>query len=143
MGLSVSFTTREVSSGGPEARRRGSTTSSTGRQFSHHFCLRPAEPLALSQRFCGENLVTNHPNEAEKIPTDPKTGKPRKQMEQPGYYPGYKTLGQKKFWDATTRHVVEERVGNVPPIQFFSAEETPIIAAICDRIIPQHDRLPQ
>jgi len=87
--------------------------------------------------------VSNHPTEADLIPLDPATGKPRKQVEQPGYYPGYKTLGQKKFWDATTRDVVEERVGKVPPIRFFSPEETPIISAICDRIIPQHDRRPQ
>ena len=87
--------------------------------------------------------MTDHFKEAELVPVDPKTGKPREQMEQPGYYPGYKTLGQKKFWDATTRAVVEERVGNIPPIRFFSAEELPIISAICDRIMPQHDRLPQ
>jgi len=87
--------------------------------------------------------VNDHANETELIPVDPKTGEPRKQMEQPGYYPGYKTLSQKKFWDATTRRLVEERVGTTPPVRFFSAEETPIIAAISDRIIPQHDRLPQ
>jgi hypothetical protein len=87
--------------------------------------------------------VTNHSNERELLPLDPKTRKPREQMEQPGYYPGYKTLGQKKFWDATTRAVVEERVGNIPPIRFFSAEELPVISAVYDRIVPQHDRLPQ
>ena len=87
--------------------------------------------------------MSNHFSDAELAPRDPQTGKPREQMEQPGYYPGYKTLSQKKFWDATTRRVVEERVGNVPPIQFFSAEELPIISAVCHRIVPQDDRLPQ
>jgi hypothetical protein len=82
-------------------------------------------------------------DEDELIPIDPASGKPRCQSKQPGYYPGFETLGQKRFWDATTRHLIEERVGNIPPIRFFSPEEVPVIAAICDRILPQHDRLPQ
>src|SRR3954451_8986632 len=143
MELSGSSITPGEFFGAPEARKPGSITSSTVRRFSRRFCLRPAERLAFSPHCCGERLVNDHANETELIPVDPKTGEPRKQMEQPGYYPGYKTLSQKKFWDATTRRLVEERVGTTPPVRFFSAEETPIIAAISDRIIPQHDRLPQ
>lgn len=38
---------------------------------------------------------------------------------------------------------VENRVYNVPKIRFFTEEELPIITAVCDRIIPQDDRLPE
>ncbi len=61
---------------------------------------------------------------------------------QPGYYPGFETLSQRKFWDAATRDVVLERVNNVPPIRFFTPEETRLMEAICDRVIPQDDRDP-
>jgi hypothetical protein len=64
-------------------------------------------------------------------------------MKQPGYYPGYSTLGQKKFWDEATRKVVEHRVQQVPPIRFFTTEELPLMTAVCDRILPQDDRLPE
>src|SRR5947209_5156757 len=143
MAHSGSSITCAESCAGPEGERPGSTTSSTDRPSSRRFCLPRVERSAYLPACCGERIVSNHPTELDLIPLDPATGKPRKQVEQPGYYPGYKTLGQKKFWDATTRKVVEDRVGNVPPIRFFSPEETPIISAICDRIIPQHDRLPQ
>ena len=59
---------------------------------------------------------------------------------QPGYYPGYSTLGQKDYWDAATRRVVLERVTNVPPIRFFSPVQAKLMESICDHIIPQHDR---
>ena len=64
-------------------------------------------------------------------------------MKQPGYYPGYSTLGQKKFWDAATRELIERRVGDVPPIRFFTMQELAIVSAVCDRILPQDDRLPE
>jgi Gluconate 2-dehydrogenase subunit 3 len=72
---------------------------------------------------------------------DARTGKPRPPIKQPGYYPGYSTLSQAGFWDATTRAVVEDRVHNVPKIRFFTPEELPLITVICDRILPQTDRL--
>src|SRR5690242_18165441 len=123
MEQSGSFITRAVSCGGQEERKRGCTTSSMDRP-SLRRCYLPRVGLSACSRLCcGERIVTNHSKETELLPLDPKTRKPQEQMEQPGYYPGYKTLGQKKFWDATTRAVVEERVGNVPPIRFFSAEE--------------------
>ncbi len=64
-----------------------------------------------------------------------------KQVRQPGYYPGYSTLKQKKFWDAATRELVEKRVANTPPIRFFTEQELPTITAICERMVPQDDRL--
>ena len=66
-----------------------------------------------------------------------------RQRKQPGYYPGYSTLSQRAYWDAATRAEVENRVYNVPEIRFFTVEELPLIAAVCDRIIPQDDRLPE
>jgi hypothetical protein len=59
---------------------------------------------------------------------------------QPGYYPGYSTLAQQKFWDAKTRSVVLERVNNVPPIRFFDPHETRTMQIVCDHILPQDDR---
>lgn len=71
---------------------------------------------------------------------DEKTGRPKSPMKQPGYYPGFSTLGQKAYWDATTRETVEKRVKETPPIRFFSAEELTLMTAIADRLIPQDDR---
>lgn len=59
---------------------------------------------------------------------------------QPGYYPGFRTLDQQKFWDAKTREVILDRVENVPPIRFFSGEELALIEAVCQHILPQDDR---
>jgi hypothetical protein len=66
-----------------------------------------------------------------------------KQRKQPGYYPGYSTLSQRAYWDAATRAEVENRVYNVPKIRFFTDQELPTISAVCARIIPQDDRLPE
>lgn len=74
---------------------------------------------------------------------DAKTGEPIPPRQQPGYYPGFSTLGQRAFWDAKTREVVEDRVYNVPPIRFFNDEELQIMTAVANRIIPQDDRLPE
>lgn len=63
-----------------------------------------------------------------------------KSTAQPGYYPGYSTLSQQDFWDAKTREVVLDRVNNIPPIRFFSPEETRLMEAISRHIIPQDDR---
>jgi hypothetical protein len=49
-------------------------------------------------------------------------------------------LSQQAFWDEATRNVVLERVNNPPPIRFFNEEETRIMQAVVDRIIPQDDR---
>lgn len=74
---------------------------------------------------------------------DPGTGNPIPPKQQPGYYPGYSTLSQRKYWDATTREVVEDRVYNVPKIRFFTELEALTMTAVADRILPQDDRLPE
>lgn len=60
---------------------------------------------------------------------------------QPGYYPGYSTLSQRNFWDAATWQEIEKRVYNVPPIRFFNEYEAALMKAVCDRVLPQDDRL--
>jgi len=77
------------------------------------------------------------------LPVDKKTRRRRTAVRQPGYYPGYSTLSQKSFWDAATRDVVEKRVYDVPEIRFFTPDELPLMQAVCDRILPQDDRLPE
>ncbi len=75
-------------------------------------------------------------------PVDPKTGEPIGPLAHPGYYPGYSTLGQQKFWDAHTREVILHRINHVPEYRFFSPEEARLLEAVCDRILPQDDRDP-
>jgi hypothetical protein len=58
----------------------------------------------------------------------------------PGYYPGYSTLSQQNFWDATTRDLVLDRVRNVPPLRFFAEDEARLMEVICAHILPQDDR---
>jgi hypothetical protein len=82
-------------------------------------------------------------SQTERVDTRPvntRTGKPIGPISQPGYYPGFSTLAQQKFWDAKTREVVLDRVINVPEIRFFSQQEARLLEAICDRILPQDDR---
>lgn len=80
---------------------------------------------------------------------DGATGKPMKPREQPGYYPGFSTLKQKGYWDATTRQVVEKRVSeNNPehpkPLKFFTdVTDAATMEAVVDRILPQEDRTPE
>jgi Gluconate 2-dehydrogenase subunit 3 len=74
---------------------------------------------------------------------DPGTQKRIAPMEQPGYYPGYSTLDQRQFWDAATRTEIERRVYEIPPIRFFLPEELPTITAVCNRVLPQDDRIPE
>jgi len=75
-----------------------------------------------------------------RLPIDGRTGQPMVPQEQPGYYPGFHTLDQQKFWDEATRKVVLNRVNGVPPIRFFTTKETLLMQAVCDRLIPQDDR---
>jgi len=82
---------------------------------------------------------TKHIDE-QLLPVDAKTGQPIGPCEQPGYYPGFHTLSQQAFWDEATRNVILARVEQVPPIRFFSPEETRLMQAICDRLLPQDDR---
>lgn len=76
--------------------------------------------------------------------TDPESGAVLAQREQPGYYAGFSTLSQQKYWDAETRRVVLDRVnGPGKPIRFFSLEEARTMEAVVDRILPQDDRVPE
>ncbi len=72
--------------------------------------------------------------------TNPTTGSALSEREQPGYYPGFSTLKQKRYWDAATRKVVEERVSKQKPIRFFTPDEARTMYAVVDRILPQDDR---
>lgn len=74
------------------------------------------------------------------LPVDAITGQPLPPRAQPGYYPGFQTLSQQAYWDEATRKVVLDRVKNVPPIRFFSAEQARLMQAVCDRLLPQDDR---
>jgi len=79
-------------------------------------------------------------SEKDQWPTDPRAGQPLPPRAQPGYYPGFSTLSQKAFWDEATRALVLKRVGEQPPLRFFTPEEVPLLRAVCDRILPQDDR---
>lgn len=74
------------------------------------------------------------------LPVDPRTGQPLAPRAQPGYYPGFSTLDQQRFWDAATRAVVLDRVNAPPPIRFFSPDEERLMRAVIDRVLPQDDR---
>ena len=76
-------------------------------------------------------------------PRRPENGVPLLQMEQPGYYPGFNTLSQQKFWDAATRRKVVDRVEHPPAIRFFTEAEVALMSAIADHLLPQYDRVPQ
>jgi len=71
---------------------------------------------------------------------DPSDRLPIARKETPGYYPGFHTLDQQKFWDEATRKVVLDRVADIPPIRFFSAAEAATMTAVIARILPQDDR---
>ena len=74
------------------------------------------------------------------FPIDPTSGKAIRELSQPGYYSGYKTLGQQMAWDEATRRTVVERVTTTPAIRFFNPEEAELLTAIIDRVLPQDDR---
>jgi len=76
----------------------------------------------------------------ELLPIDPTTGNPLPPKAQPGYYPGFSTLSQQRFWDEATRSVVLARVREIPPIRFFTSEEAALMEAVLARILPQDDR---
>lgn len=74
--------------------------------------------------------------------TDAESGQPLAPRKQPGYYPGYSTLSQKAYWDATTRDLVVHRVTHPPVLRFFKPAEAITMEAVMDRILPQEDRTP-
>lgn len=79
----------------------------------------------------------------DRLPVDAKTGLPIPPQEQPGYYPGYSTLSQQNFWDEATRRKILERVGETPPIRFFTADEARFMEVIASHLLPQDDRVPE
>ena len=80
------------------------------------------------------------PYATQRLPIEPKTGRPIPPRAQPGYYPGFSTLSQQAFWDKATRDLVLDRVNNPPPLRFFTEVEIPLAQAVVDRILPQDDR---
>jgi hypothetical protein len=60
--------------------------------------------------------------------------------QQPGYYPGFSTLAQERFWDAATRLVVHKRLRDRPEIRFFDEAEARTMRAVVERVMPQEDR---
>ncbi len=78
--------------------------------------------------------------DAARRPIDPRTGAPLAPRAQPGYYAGFSTLAQQEFWDAATRRVVLARVNEPPPLRFFHEEESRLMRAVLDRLLPQDDR---
>lgn len=68
------------------------------------------------------------------------TGGDLRDLDHPGYYPGFSTMAQKKTWDQATRDVVSDRVQRVFPIRFFSPQEEELLGAVIDRLMPQDDR---
>lgn len=74
------------------------------------------------------------------LPFNSITGEEIEGLEQPGYYPGYSTLGQQKKWDDATRSTVVDRVNKTPPIRFFTEDEAQLLNAIIARVLPQDDR---
>lgn len=77
--------------------------------------------------------VENHQDE---------TARSMKARSQPGYYPGFDTLGQQAFWDEATRATVLRRVESAKrsELKFFTPEQAQLLQAVLDRILPQDDR---
>lgn len=78
--------------------------------------------------------------EKRSFPIDPNTGREIRNLEQPGYYPGFSTLAQRDHWEDATRDVVIKRVNLAPPIRFFGTAEAELLEAIASRLVPQDDR---
>jgi len=68
------------------------------------------------------------------------TGGGLRDLDEPGYYHGYSTMGQKRSWDHATRSALTERLEETPSIHFFSSQEASVLGAIIDRLMPQDDR---
>ena len=59
-------------------------------------------------------------------------------------YPGYDVLAKRHTlsWNEATRRVIDKRLAVHPGPRFFTAEEWPVVRAICDRILPQPEGRP-
>jgi hypothetical protein len=49
-----------------------------------------------------------------------------------GRYPDYDVLANAHNWDEATRAVVQARLGDPPPMRFFTESERPTLCALCD-----------
>ena len=76
----------------------------------------------------------------ELLPRDPVSGQELPATGQAGYYPGYSTMSQSKFWDAATRKLLCDRVESVPPMRFFNEGQWRFWTVVFDHLIPQSDR---
>jgi hypothetical protein len=101
--------------------------------------LRKLPNLATENRATG---AAGSDNEAASLSPlkDPATGKHLPARRQPGYYPGFSTLAQEKYWDAATRMLIHRRVNRSIPIRFFTSDEEKTMHAVVDRVLPQEDR---
>lgn len=59
------------------------------------------------------------------------------------HYPDADILSQRGHWDDATRHVVMDRVHNVPSFQHFGPQQQATLEALCDRLIPQSHKPPE
>src|SRR5581483_3231802 len=94
---------------------RGSSSRRTeDAALQHHVRAADLRPAAIcSFRFRGpscqsaaEGTMKSHSvHTADQSLVDPNTRESIQQMQQPGYYPGYSTLGQQNYWDEATRKV--------------------------------------
>jgi hypothetical protein len=79
------------------------------------------------------DLLTRSAGSNERLP-------PR---DQPGYYPGYSTLEQRRFWEKATRELVVNRVESPPPLRFFNQAQAQFWQTVFDHLLPQTDRTPE
>ncbi len=49
-----------------------------------------------------------------------------------GRYPDYDVLANAENWDEATRAVIRARLGDPPPMRFFTESEQPTLRALCD-----------
>jgi len=85
---------------------------------------------------------TSSDHALDRRPIHPVTREPLPVRSQPGYYPGFSTLSQQKYWDAATRGKVLDRIHETPPIRFFTPDEARLMEALAAHILPQDDRDP-
>ena len=81
-------------------------------------------------------------DDPELRPRDPHSGQMRPAVRQPGFYRGFSTLSQSKFWDAATRKMIHDRVESPPPMRFFDQDQWQFWTVVFDHLIPQTDRTP-
>jgi hypothetical protein len=77
------------------------------------------------------------------LPRDEITGEPLPTTAQPGYYPGFSTLSQKKYWDRATQDVVTMRVEQPPTIHYFTSDQVRFWRSVFNHLLPQYDRTPE